>query len=152
MNLDRYEKIDGWQALERLKDGKVVFSFHNNEFSEFVIAAGDLYSSPVSTHAQQRTPRLMTIDRILRRDWYIPKPFDVRQAMRDKPDEWVGVYEDIDGRLYKVGFDSRAFTAVIATYKADVKVDLSLGGCSKADIYVMDNCIPIEDVPKEATR
>lgn len=148
MDETKYEKIDGGfiEAITLMRQGKIVTDYHGVDY--LIRADEKLYflNNGVQTISRADYNGLVVAN------WYIKKPFDVRQAMRDKPDEWVGVYEDIDGRLYKVGFDSRAFTAVIATYKADVKVDLSLGGCSKADVYVMDNCIPIEDVPEEVTR
>lgn len=151
MNLDRYEKIDGWQALERFKNGEAVYSFYNNEFSEFVMAGGELYSSPLSKHVQQRNPRTMTIDAIFKRDWYIKKPFDVRQAMLDRPNEWVGAYQEGE-RWIKVGFDVKRMRPVRTFMNCEAKVNLHDGRVFVIELGDLDICIPIEDVPEEATR
>lgn len=150
MNLDKYEKIDGWQALERFKNGEAVYSFYNNEFSEFVMAGGELYSSPLSKHVQQRNPRTMTIDAIFKRNWYIPKPFDVRQAMFDRPNEWVAAYNDERGKWIQVGFDTVSMRPIKAYYGYSGLVKGATA--QQATSFELDACIPIEDVPEEANQ
>ena len=149
MNLDRYEKIDGWQALERFKEGKAAFCFYADEFSEFVMVGGELYSSPITNHAQQRTSRLMTINHILQREWYIPKPFDVRQAMLDRPNEWVGAYKSGMGFWFKIGFDTDSMNAVYEELESD---GLPFWQHNRVRPSMLKASIPIEDVPEEATQ
>lgn len=96
----------------------------------------------------------MTIDRILRRDWYIPKPFDVRQAMLDRPNEWVGAFLRNDGEWMLIGFDTHAFEATSTPF-ANLKLDVTPQddyACRMLSAIYIDKCIPIEDVPEEATR
>ena len=80
------------------------------------------------------------------------KPFDVRQAMFDRPNEWVGAYRsqvlDQKPRWIKLAFRTDMMQAV-STHDWDR--DLHSAWCS-AYRYELDGAIPIEDVPEEATQ
>lgn len=147
MNLDRYEKIDGREALKRLADGQRVYDNYGWywEMSEDGIVSyvkdekkflSEIHLATFSTHKYL----------------YIPKPFDVRQAMLDRPNEWVGAFEDRKGEWHKVGFDTESFMAIETSYDSTVKCEFYAYNVRQATEKEMYACIPIEDVLEEATR
>ena len=147
MDTTGFEKIDGWQALELFKNGKKSFCYYGNELHEVIMVGEDLYSAPVSSHARQKTVRTMTVDAFFRRSWYKKKPFDVRQAMRDKPDQWVAAYKNFEGKWFKIGFDSESMNAVVQQMEWD---GAPFWQHERARPSLFKECIPIEDVPEEA--
>ena len=111
---------------------------------------GNLYYIPNPTHHENLS--FATIKEILSVNWYIPKPFDVRQAMLERPNEWVGAFEDRKGEWHKVGFDTESFMAIETSYDSTVKCEFYAYNVRQATEKEMYACIPIEDVPEEATR
>ena len=91
-----------------------------------------------------------TFNELVNRRWYKKKPFDVRQAMRNKPDEWVGAYKKSTGEWLKVGFSTYHQSALVAPLK--IKMPVSGHRASAATVYIIDNCIPIEDVPVNVAK
>ena len=148
MNLYRYEKIDGREALRRLADGEKVMRetgspYFINEEGRFVCDNAAIYRPHVTD---------LTLNEILKEcDWYIPKPFDVRQAMIDRPNEWVGAFE-VAENWYKVGFDTTFMQMACASISSEISIDLSEDRVFEVQLSNLINCIPIEDVPEEATR
>lgn len=145
MNLDRYEKIDGREALRRLADGGTILDGSNHlyllNWTNFVVRRESGAYETVNDGLKQ----------ILEKDWYIPNPFDVRQAMRDRPNEWVGKFKE-DSEWWAVGFDSTHFNVVAKQLNKHLPVDTTLGGMTFPSPEDLNACIPIEDVPEEATR
>ena len=153
MNLDRYEKIDGREAFRQMLDGKEVldctgipYKLENDKLC---------YSPKVRDFIMSG----FTLHDVLIRDWYVPKPFDVRQAMLDRPNEWVGKYSVQDEEKtiwYYVGFDSKNFCALRMKkrnkYGMKEPVKWNGGNVVFAIDDDLDACIPIEDVPEEAKR
>ncbi|WP_214783347.1 hypothetical protein [Exiguobacterium sp. s183] len=147
MNQAKFEKIDGREALKRLLDGEKVYSCESERYR--LDPNGHLYYIPNPTHHEILS--FATIQDILSVNWYVPKPFDVRQTMLDRPNEWVGAFESSDV-WYKVGFDSESFKAVFALYDFCDSPNHRQWGVSDSYRQQLDICIPIEDVPEEATR
>lgn len=148
MNLDRYEKIDGRDALRKIAD-KVMIYDHEG-FGYFCDSNGIFYRRHNEEHKLDRFP--IAVETVCNQDWYIPKPFDVRQAMLDRPNEWVGAFEDRKGEWHKVGFDTESFMAIETSYDSTVKCEFYAYNVRQATEKEMYACIPIEDVPEEATR
>lgn len=151
MNLDKYEKIDGGfvEAITLMRQGKKVAASNKREY---VIRGNEkIY------YLNRKLPieSVNSYNDFVNLTWYIPKPFDVRQAMLDRPNEWVGVVEDSTGCWYKVGFDTENFVPVGAPIEFDgvPKFPKFHGSeCERATKGMLDACIPIEDVPEEANQ
>lgn len=146
MNLDRCQKIKGGfhEALKLMENDVTVYDEYGRGYVlgafrqlRFVDSKGELMES----HSR--------FNELLNRDWYIPKPFDVRQAMLDRPNEWVGAYKNFEGKWFKVGFDTASMNAVVEQIEWDGNPFWQHG---RARPSVLNECIPIEDVPEEATR
>lgn len=149
MNLDRYEKIDAEKLLEVLEAGDSIFSEgEQNSVDEYKVIDGMLHSK--LSHQFEFLRDRSDVLWFLQQDWYIKKPFDVRQAMLDRPNEWVGAYKKTTGEWLKIGFSTYHLTALVAPLK--IIMPVSGHRASAATVYIIDNCIPIEDVPEEATR
>lgn len=145
MSLDKYEKIDGREAIKRLLAGeKVIDRLADEHFLDGTILARVRKSGAYEIANDG-------LRGILERDWYIPKPFDVRQAMLDRPNEWVGAFE-VEENWYKVGFDTTFMQMACASISSEISVDLSEDRVFEVQLSNLINCIPIEDVPEEATR
>ena len=144
MNLDKFQKIDGREALKRLVEGEEIYTDKGSkmrlDFENHQIVNG--YGGAIS---------LCPLQSILTRTWYVPKPFDVRQAMLERPNEWVGAFE-VAENWYKVGFDTTFMQMACASISSEISVDLSEDRVFEVQLSNLINCIPIEDVPKEATR
>ena len=142
MNLDRYEKIDGREALQRLVDGEEIFTGKGSkmrlDFENHQMVNG--YGGVVSFYP---------LHAVLSGNWYVPKPFDVRQAMLDRPNEWVAAYKAGAGKWFKIGFNTDAMKAVIEEIECDRKPFWEYESVRPG---ILRDCIPIEDVPEEATR
>lgn len=149
MDMAGFEEIDGWKALECFKNGKKAFRYYGDDLHEFIMVGEDLYSAPVSNQARQKTIRKMTIYALLNCAWYIKKPFDARQAMWERPDEWVAAYKNFEGKWFKIGFDSESMNAVVEQLEWDGR---PFWQHERARPPLFKECIPIEDVPEEATR
>lgn len=140
IDLSKFEKIDGREALDRMEKGEEVCDRSGIKFRKIF---GEIRYTALD--GGFRATNMSMNHFLFDEDWYIPKPFDVRQAMRDKPDEWVGVFER-GGRIYKVGFDSHYFRTIETRFHKDIKVDFNDTECSYVEPAVLDRCIPIEDV------
>ena len=145
MSLDKYEKIDGREALKRLLAGEIVLDGLADEHFLDGTKLARIRKSGAYEIANDG------LRGILERDWYIPKPFDVRQAMLDRPNEWVGAYE-FSGNWFKVGFDNNHMVAIETGFKNDVPVMYHNEFVDHVEAIMLNTCIPIEDVPEEATR
>ncbi|MDA5561992.1 hypothetical protein PJK55_14730 [Exiguobacterium sp. MMG028] len=146
MNLDKFEKIDGREALRRFADGEVVYG---RDSGSWTLNENDkvIYHSKFGTS----TAGVTLNDFIKNKNLYVKKPFDVRQAMLDRPNEWVGAFKQGE-YWFKVGFDRTEYCAVLTALTYDVKVDVSLDKVHTVCSDRFEKCIPIEDVPEEATR
>ena len=150
MDETKYEKIEGGflEALNLMDDGVTVCDHHGQEYVlnpynglQFADQNGEFRLT------QARFNELSS------RKWYKKKPFDVRKAMLERPNEWVGAFRGESGSWYKVGFDKNEFRAVFVGLKNNLNVIYKLGYSTKmADSYDLNRCIPIEDVPEEARR
>lgn len=138
MDLTKYEKIDGREALDRMEKGEEVYDRSGIRFRKIF---GEIRYTALDGGFRATS---MSMNHFLfDEDWYIPKPFDVRQAMRDKPNQWVGLYVTDDRKKYKVGFNPKRFTVVFTEFESEVKPDV----CGRVPLTSeLDDCIPIEDV------
>jgi len=145
MDLKRYEQVAGREALKQMLDGErayfislsggvTSFFFDNNDQLKGETETGEIFK-----------PEVTATEIIERYNWYIKKPFDVRAEMLAQPNEWVGAFKDSNSRWHKVGFSTKTMSAyetkdwVVSSVMTGVEVWLN----------ELDNCIPIEDVPKE---
>lgn len=150
MNLERYEKIDGWQALERMKNEEKVIREEDGLLVTYELIAGLIFESDPNEDGPDTSP--IVLNDLLGSYWYIPKPFDVRQAMLDRPNEWVGAFKNDYGNWCVAGFDTSHFNAVCKNLSGHLPVDTDVPGVGFPSPEELDACIPIEDVPEEATR
>lgn len=147
MNLDKFEKIDGREVLKRLLEGNVLYGLAGMEYK--LSDEGQLLFFNYMNDEWEQSE--MGFNKIINYGLYIPKPFDVRQAMLDRPNEWVGAFEFSDS-WYKVGFDSNYMVAIETGFKNDVPVMYHNEFNDSVEALLLNICIPIEDVPEEATR
>lgn len=157
MNLDRYEKLDGFDhALRLMREGKTVAALaldpdKNQCLQDYKF---DKEGVLIVYYAGKFNHSKLSFNRLNDRTWYIKKPFDVRQAMLDRPNEWVGAFLRNDGEWMLIGFDTQVFEATstpFANLKLDVKPQDDYA-CQMLSAIYIDKCIPIEDVPEEAKR
>ena len=147
MNLDKYEKIDGREGLRRLADGETVYGRDSAEWT--INENGEvIYQSKFGTCVSGSYLN----DFVQHKHLYVKKPFDVRREMLDRPNEWVGAYEQQDERWMKVGFDVKRMRPVRTFMNCEAKVNLHDGRVFVIELEDLNLCIPIEDVPEEATR
>lgn len=145
MDSKRFEKIESKeQALILLAKGEKLYDHNRNEFYYDVkkecVIRHDYCGSPQKTN--------ITINNFLDKLFYLKKPFDVRQAMRENPGEWVGTFTDEKFNAYKVGLDSKCFWAVKApvVWNGDCNIEFSVVQLTSAD--ELDLCKSIDEVPK----
>lgn len=148
MDLTKYEKIDGCEALGRLANGEHIFSKAGVEYK--TNAHGFLFYLDYVENKWE-TSRI-AFNNLVAQGFYIKKPFDVRQAMRDKPDEWVGVYQENDGRLYKVGFDTNRFLAVETELESEASVVYNFPNVRGTYPEDLERCIPIKDASANVNK
>lgn len=146
MDMTRYEKVDGFTALSKLAGNERIY---NGDGSYFFLDSEGLQAYDVFMDITLKSE--YKVNTLISHDWYIKKPFDVRQAMRDKPDEWVGaVYKSDRDRWYKVGFDTNYFVAIEAKYDYDGPFELMSIGVERALRETLNDCIPLDEVPEDA--
>ena len=152
IDLTRFEEISGREALRRLADGLSVFEKDGAEFSfDFETNETVWVRKDGKKFVGNGNAYPITLDAVAGAPWYIKKPFDVRQAMRDKPDEWVGAFFDKGSCTWrKVGFDTRNFRAVEAFITNDVVTDFYVDQVCGAVQEELDRCIPLDEVPADA--
>ena len=152
IDLTRFEEISGREALRRLADGLSVFEKDGAEFSfDFETNETVWVRKDGKKFVGNGNAYPITLEAVAGSPWYIKKPFDVRQAMRDKPDEWVGKFRNGEGVWYKTGFDSDAMQAVEANYifNGPPKYAPS-SGVTSLRFNALDACIPLDEVPADA--
>lgn len=145
MDLSKFEKIKGLEALIKLAENERIYNGGGSYFflDSDGLQAYDVFMD-VTIKSQYR------VDDFINHDWYIPKPFDVRQAMRDKPDEWVGAFKH-QGSWLKVGLNLTQMEVVVSTLKSSALVkDCSRSSFNSVDVSFLDNSIDLNDVPLEA--
>ena len=142
MDMTRYEQIYGRDVLDALMRGERIYNASGIEyyFDELLWSNAGGMSGTIDT----------PFNRLVNDIWYIKKPFDVRQAMRDKPDEWVGAFE-VHGRWRKVGFDTKNFKAVeTRLFNSDIPTSFDLAEVDYLISSELDACIPLDEVPADA--
>ena len=156
MNLDRYEKIDGREALRRLAGGERIYSDCDYSYElgtePYPSVKRFIGNDETGGMSDWYSANPLTLHDLCGRDWYIKKPFDVRQAMLDRPNEWVAAYTNFEDKWFKVGFDVKRMRPVRSFMDSDAKVNLQDTRVFVIELADLDLCIPIEDVPEEATR
>ena len=140
MDEKRYEKIDGWQALERLKNDELVTREIDGYILQTKLIAGLLYEREPNEDDFDICD--IVLNEFIESNWYIPKPFDIRDASLERPNEWVGAYQDLQTRkLYKVGFDKEIMQLVEAEY--DNPFDCLL---SRLHVHLLDESVNFGDI------
>lgn len=142
MDMKRYEKIDGHEALRMLLQDKHVF---NTDGMKTYIQNSKLVRDFTGMKAMHSE---LTVEEFLERTWYVKKPFDVRAEMLARPNEWVGAFEDAHGCWHKAGFSIELMAAMETSNwnNENVKDGIDMWK------HQLEKCIPIEDVPKEELK
>lgn len=149
MDLKRYEKIDGREALERLANGLEIYGFSGLKYQvDFLISDYKLWSGEKECGNGEDTPTPLTLTEILKETWYVKKPFDVRAEMLARPDEWVGAFRDSKNVWHKIGLDSKYMVAVETRFE-EIKPNWNDDRCDMATLGELKKCIPFEDIPEE---
>lgn len=143
---NRLEAISGRDAMRRLANGEDLFTAAGNRY----YLKDDSFKVWLQT-PQSSGPVSLDVSTLLEDGWYILKPFDVRQAMLDRPNEWVGKFES-GSEWWAVGFDTKHFNVIAKPIELHVPVDTDRSGMTFPRVEDLDACIPIEDVPKEANQ
>lgn len=152
IDLSKFEKIDGRIALKRLADGK---EFYNSKGMKYTLHDnGELYEFTYfkGGYSYQRSYTPLTL--FTENEWYIKKPFNVRETLIKDPNKWVAAYLGQEcPHWFKVGFDLQSMSVCTLPLKengdvgskyVDYPDDVSLEG-------ILDLCIDLSDVPLEAT-
>ena len=147
VDLSKFEKIDGREALRRLLDGKTIY----NRFGGKYLLDGTIFVFIRKSGAYETTNDGLRM--ILEEDWYIPKPFDVRKTLVKNPNKWVAAYLGQEcPHWFKVGFDIQTMSVCTLPLKengdvgskyVDYPDDISLE-------EILDLCIDLNDVPTGA--
>lgn len=148
MDEKRFKRIETKEeVLILLGQGEHLFDHNMTEFYY------DKDNEAVMRHDYCGKPQMtsMPINTFLEYGFYIKKPFDVREAMRERPNEWVAAFKNDDGRWLKVGFNEHHMKVLMASKEYCFSVERA--GVQDVD-YVptpkdLDKCIPINEVPKE---
>lgn len=145
MDLKRFEKIESKErALILIAQGEKLYDHNHNEFyydaKKECVIRHDYCGNPQKTN--------ITINNFLDKLFYLKKPFDVRQEMRENPGEWVGTFTDEKFEIYKVGLDLKNFQAVKAPVGWIGPCDLNYVPVRKVNADELDLCQPIIKVTK----
>lgn len=146
MNLDRYEKLDGFDhALRLMREGKTVEAMYKDFDGDEQLQAYKFDEEGVLVvyYNGSFNRSQLSFNKLNTRSWCIKKPFDVRRAMLDKPGEWVGIVEKPQGGHLKVGFDLKRFRAVAAYIEYGGKT-YDERGTMPVDSSYLDRCEDIE--------
>lgn len=148
MDLKRYEPITGREALGKLLEGERVYFKAQDEVQHYEISDNQLLvtTSPSGYSYATVQSFLKEVDT----NWYVQKPFDVRAEMLVRPDEWVGAFKDDGNAWHKIGLDLKYMVAVETKFEL-LKPNSNSDLCDRVSLGELDDCIPIEDVPKEET-
>jgi len=138
MDLKRFDEIDGLDVLKRLSREESIYNTHGNEL--YIDDCKMWMSNSELTGVVN-----ITIADILNGKWYVKKPFDVRAEMLSRPNEWVGAFK-IDRRWVKAGFCSKRMTPVFALFNS---LQPTIMSSPLNTHYLLNNSVPVEDVPKE---
>ena len=146
MNQAKFEKIEGREALKRLVDGENIYVdestfFHLPTYNE-LLKVDVVNGKPTSKEDW------VSITEFVEHEWFVKKPFDVRQALFDYPNEWVAAYNDERGKWIQVGFDTVSMRPIKAYYGYSGLVKGATA--QQATSFELDACIAIEDVPEGA--
>lgn len=147
MDMTRYEKADGGfvGAVAHMAKGKAAYT---EDEMQYVVDQDGILFYVVDGHGLRES--ISCFNDLNAMDWYVKKPFDVRQAMRDKPDEWVGAFKNDGEEWYKVGFDTDDFNAVYATFNSSLSVTSDIMVIGFPTKEELDACIPLDEVPADA--
>ncbi|MCT4779860.1 MULTISPECIES: hypothetical protein [Exiguobacterium] len=144
MDMKRFEKITGKEAVERLINHQEVYDAESRRYFVLEKSTSVWVETEFKTHFSTGGTSL-TLSDFLEKDWYVKKPFDVRVEMLARPDEWVAAFKDGDV-WHKVGFNSKSMSAYeTENWDYDFR-NKELLNCIEKEL---DKCIPIEDVPEE---
>ena len=150
VDFSRMTEVDGVKAMEMLTLGHSILATDGDGYYidpeskklrlfSYHTPGANIYLVDI----REANPR---IDYILAHRWYVIQPFDVRKAMRERPNQYVGAYRFRD-RWNMVGLDEGAMQAKESVYSeryADERPSYSM---ETVPYEVMDQCIPIEWVP-----
>lgn len=139
MDLSKYKRIYGSEVVERLLSGEHLFTEDGTEWHYDEL----LWCRKDDQCFSGDTP----FNRLVNDFWYIIKPFDVREVMRERPNEWVGKFKTKENDWIKVGFDESRFSAIGIALDSNKKVyrcrDIHALFLSES---TLDACISIEDI------
>lgn len=144
MDLKRHQKINGLEAIKIWTKGGVVYDAHGAKYAIDKEDGFLWYASPFHRCGYDRS-----FNEIVKNDWYVPKPFDVRKAMINRPNEWVGAWKSPTGEWRKLGLNYQFLEVVETKLSLDLPVDMAYCGTGHPTAEQLENCIPIEDVPED---
>lgn len=145
MDKKRFKYIETKEeVLILLGQGEHLFDHNMTEFyydkDNEAIMRRDNFGHPEMTR--------LSINVFLDNYFYIKKPFDVREVMRESPGKWVGKYED-GGTWWEVGFDERHFNVIAKKSNEHLPLDTTIPGVTFPKPEDLDKCIPIHELVKE---
>lgn len=149
VDLSKFEKINGREALEKLGKGEHVFSKSGIEYKTHPYG----YLLYWAGGSEEWTSSSLGFNELIESGLYTPKPFDVRKTLVKNPNKWVAAYLGQEcPHWFKIGFDLQAMSVVKTHYSFDVEVDDKSGKVNYLDDIeleeILDLCIDIEDVPQ----
>lgn len=144
MDMKRFTEIKGREAANRLLDDLDVYSEDGNRY---YMQDGTVWmeSGELTGHVR------LTIAETISKKWFVKKPFDVRAEMLARPNEWVGAFQNSNKEWMMIGFNESKFGVSVRFFEVLIHYlpnDGSSGGYGVTK-KILDDCIPIEDVPKE---
>lgn len=150
MDKSRFTEVKGIEALKILIDG-----------GELTNGGGVVYrlSEELGLHYSHTCDGGWSISSytltevVAERTWYVPKPFDIRDAALEKPNEWVGAYYEQQSRvLYKVGFDKELMQLIEAEYDNPFDCLYRRPGTNTLNPSIkFEDMFPIEQVDRPMT-
>lgn len=117
-----YDRLEGAEVLKALGEGKKLLEPKEG----ILLTLGELSKTVLRSTPDEQSYRWVESDcnvsHLVKNTFYVERPFNVREVMRHRPNEWVGMLEK-NGELYKVAFDEWRFKAVRAPIHAVVPRD-----------------------------
>lgn len=150
MDLKRYERITGREALGKLLEGQRVFFKEQGEVQHYEISDNQLLVTTSPSGYSYATVQIFLKE--VDTNWYVKKPFDVRAEMLARPNEWVGAFKGDDGKWHKVALNTKYMKGIETPFSLTEKVDYEQASVGPLTYEEVEKCIPIEDVPQEEWR
>lgn len=141
-----FDIINGTEALKRLVDGKMISIGGDVQF-KLDFSNGNLLKHDI--HGADTVSNI-TLQNVLKMQWYVKHPFDARKVMREQPDKWVAAYREVDffedEHWMKVGFSTDWMSAVAVPFDFEGEIVGSDHDFVRPNSMNLDDCIDINDL------